>query len=94
MSLIKVDYNSLANASQTITSTARNIEGKLSDLKSMLQQMQWEGSDQASYHQAQMKWDQAMADIRQLLAEIGGAVQTAQENYMQTEQANASMWNG
>ena len=94
MSLIKVDYNSLEMASQTITSTARNIEGKLGDLKSMLAQMQWEGNDQASYNQAQLKWDQAMADIRQLLAEIGGAVTTAKENYMQTEQANASMWNG
>jgi 6 kDa early secretory antigenic target len=81
MSLIKVDYNTLDMASQTINGTARSIEEKLDSLKSMLQQMQWEGNDQASYHQAQMKWDQAMADIRQLLAEIGGAVNTARENY-------------
>jgi len=94
MSLIKVDYNTLDMASQTITGTARAVEEKLDSIKSMLAQMQWEGNDQESYHQAQMKWDSAMADIRQLLGEIGGAVNTARENYMQTEQANASMWNG
>jgi len=33
-----------------------------------------------------------VADLNQLLNEIGGAVGVARENYMNTESSNASMW--
>lgn len=92
MSEIVVNYAALENANSRIQATARGIEEKLDTLRSRLQRMQWDGEDQVAYAAHQAKWDQAIADLNGILAQIGGAVGTARENYMSTESNNAKVW--
>jgi len=92
MSMIKVDYAVLENATAQIRSISATIDEKLDSLRSQLQRLEWEGHDRQAYAAHQAKWDAAVADLNQLLNEIGGAVGVARENYMNTESSNASMW--
>lgn len=92
MSEILVNYAALENANGRIQTTAQGIEQKLADLRKRLQNMQWEGQDQAAYAQHQAAWDQAIGDLNAILQQIGSAVGTARENYMSTEANNAKVW--
>jgi early secretory antigenic target protein ESAT-6 len=92
MSEISVNYAALEAAEGQIKTISSGMEEKLSSLRSRLQQMQWEGEDRTRYAEHQAKWDSAVADLNAVLAQIGGAVGTANQNYQQTEQSNASMW--
>ncbi len=92
MTEIKVDYAALENARGQMQVIARTLDEKLDTLKSGLQKMQWEGSDQASYQAYQAQWDAAVRDINQILNEIGNAVGIARENYVNTETSNAKLW--
>lgn len=92
MSEISVNYAALQAAETQIKSISRAMDDKLAALRGRLQQIVWEGQDQQRYAEHQAKWDQAVADLNQVLAQIGAAVGVANSNYQQTEQANASMW--
>jgi WXG100 family type VII secretion target len=92
MSQIQVNYAALEAAEAQIKSISRGMDEKLAALRGQLQQMVWEGQDQQRYAEYQGKWDQAVADLNQVLAQIGAAVGVANSNYQQTEQANASKW--
>jgi WXG100 family type VII secretion target len=92
MSTIKVDYAVLEHAHTQMQSIARTLDEKLDTLKSMLQKIVWEGSDQQAYHAYQTQWDAAVRDINQILGEIGKAVGIARENYVTTETDNAKLW--
>ena len=92
MSEISVNYAALQAAETQIKSISRAMDDKLAALRGRLQQIVWEGQDQQRYAEHQAKWDQAVADLNQVLAQIGAAVGVAKSNYQQTEQANASMW--
>jgi WXG100 family type VII secretion target len=92
MSQITVNYAALEQGESTIKAIASAIEGKLSDLKGRLAKIEWDGSDRDAYNQYQLSWDNAVADMNQVLAKIGAAVATARENYQSTEQSNAQAW--
>jgi early secretory antigenic target protein ESAT-6 len=92
MSQISVNYAALQAAETQIKSISRAMDDKLAALRGRLQQVVWEGQDRQRYAEHQAKWDQAVADMNQVLAQIGAAVGVANSNYQQTEQANASMW--
>jgi 6 kDa early secretory antigenic target len=92
MTTIKVDYAALEHAQAQMQVIARTLDEKLDTLKSGLQKMHWEGSDQAAYHGYQQQWDAAVRDINQILGEIGKAVGIARENYVSTETNNAKLW--
>jgi len=92
MSEISVDYAALEAAEGQIKAIAQGMEDKLAALRAKLQQMVWEGQDQQKYQEYQGQWDRAVADLNQVLGQIGAAVGVANSNYQQTEQANAAMW--
>ena len=92
MSIINVDYAALEQGEATIRSISSAMEGKLSDLKGRLGRLQWEGSDRDAYNAYQQQWDNAVADMNQVLAKIAAAVGTARENYKNTESSNAQAW--
>ena len=68
---------------QTSASSASKIQGSLDDLKQYLQPLvaSWTGNASEQYNAHQAKWDQAAADLQQVLAAIGTAVQRAAEDY-------------
>ena len=92
MSGILVNYAALESANSQIQSIARSLDEKLDALRGRLQQIQWEGADQAAYQAHQQQWDTALRDINGILNQIGSAVGVARENYMSTEASNAKVW--
>jgi WXG100 family type VII secretion target len=91
-SFIRVEYGNLGDTAASLRNAAAAIEQILSTLRVQLQQITWDGQDRAAYQAAQARWDRAIADLNELLAGTGSAVDVAREEYARTEQANARMW--
>ena len=89
---ITVDYAAMEEAASAIQNASRTIDEKLSELDSQLKKIQWEGGDREAYLAHKKKWDDAIADMNQLLAQLSSAVTTAREGYGQTEQAGVQAW--
>ncbi len=87
---IFVDYAAMEEAAQALQTASRTIEEKLSELESQLKKIEWDGQDRQAYMAHKAKWDQAVADMNQLLLQIGGAVATARSGYGDTEQAGVN----
>jgi uncharacterized protein YukE len=68
------------------------IDSKLDGLRRRLEQMDWSGDDRKAYEVHKAQWDRSIKDLNLLLAEIGGAVGVAKENYLTTEMDNAKVW--
>lgn len=92
--MIKVNFAEVANASQSLSSSASKLEQLLGDLKQRLAPLEagYEGAAKEAWHAKQNEWNKAQDDLRQVLASIGMAVQQSGENYEQTEKANANRW--
>lgn len=89
---IFVDYAAMEEAAQALQTASRTIEEKLSELESQLKKIEWDGQDRAAYMAHKDKWNRAVADMNQLLNQIGGAVATARGGYGDTEQAGVNAW--
>lgn len=87
---IKVTFGELENAASSISGNASQIEQQLGDLKRYLQPLvsSWQGDAMEQYQQLQGKWDKSAADLQQVLASIGTAVQNAAQHYQEGENAN------
>lgn len=94
MSDLKVNFGGLSTAAADIQAGASQIEGRLNDMDQSLQPLRanWSGEASASYEAARAKWTSAITDMKALLAEIGTAVSTSNEDYQATERANAARW--
>jgi WXG100 family type VII secretion target len=91
---IFVNYQHLQDGEAQILQISQRIEQKLSDLKSRLGRIAWEGTDQQAYQTYQGQWDRAIADLNTILAKTGALVGSAHGNYKQTENSNTTVWNG
>lgn len=91
---IKVSFGALQSAAGSISSNAAKVQGSLDDLKSYLQPLvsTWTGAASEAYTAHQAKWDQAAADLQQVLAAIGTATQQAAEDYQTGEKTNTARW--
>jgi len=89
---ITVDYAAMEEAAAVIKSSSKTIEDKLSELDSQLKKIEWEGGDREAYLAHKAKWDQAIADMNQILLQISGAVATARQGYGDTEQSGVNAW--
>ncbi|MBT0994260.1 WXG100 family type VII secretion target [Cellulomonas sp. DKR-3] len=94
MSDLKVNFGGLSTAAADIQAGASQIEGRLNDMDQSLQPLRanWSGEASTSYEAARAKWTSAITDMKALLAEIGTAVSTSNEDYQATERANAARW--
>lgn len=92
MSLIQTNYAMMQDASSSISTISNQIGSDLDTLRTKLQNMDWEGDDREAYNTHQANWDSAIANLNTLLTEIGGAVNTACDNYMSTEAGNVKVW--
>jgi 6 kDa early secretory antigenic target len=94
MSEIKVNFQEIAAASQSINTTSNTLDSLLSDLKSNLAPIgaSYTGAASEAWQEKQRQWDTAYADLRQVLSSIAAAVGQAGENYQATEQANTNRW--
>ena len=76
----KQTYSSLVNEISTLES---QLQGNLSE---------WIGSAQTAYQQAQAQWNAAMADMQQVLSQLGMVIGTANTNYQSAESASTALW--
>ena len=90
--IIAVDYAAMEDAARALQSSSSTIENLSSELKSQLARIDWEGSDHQAYLAQQDKWDKALAEINDLLNQVGGAVNTAREGYGGVEQQGVQAW--
>ncbi|HVK24769.1 MAG TPA: WXG100 family type VII secretion target [Actinokineospora sp.] len=91
---IQVNFAEVAAASQSLSSTAGQLESLLNDLKSRLAPLQagYTGAAKEAWDAKQNEWNRAQDDLRQVLASIGMAVQQSGDNYEAVEKANAAKW--
>jgi len=91
---ITVDFQQLEGLAGDISSQASTLDSTLEDLKSRIAPVvaQWEGSASGAYAAAQSNWDNAAADLQQVLAQIATAVRAAGEAFQHGEQQNTSRW--
>ena len=91
---IKVAFGGLESAAGSISSNANKVQGSLDDLKQFLQPLvaTWTGNASEEYNAHQAQWDSAAADLQQVMAAIGTAVQRAAEDYKDGERTNAQRW--
>jgi 6 kDa early secretory antigenic target len=94
MTKISVTPAQMEAAQESINKISKDIDTKLDTLRSMLQQLDWEGTDRTAYQAHQAEWDRAVTDINNILNQIGGAVGIAKANYVTTEMNNARAWGG
>jgi WXG100 family type VII secretion target len=78
---------SFAQAYNGLTSTVSDLQGQLQSHLS-----NWEGSAQVAYHEAQTIWNQAIADMGQVISAMSSVIATANENYQNAERTNSQMF--
>jgi early secretory antigenic target protein ESAT-6 len=91
---IKVSFAGLSQGAADIGRSASMIQSHLDQLKRDLQPLvhDWTGHAADMYQGHQRDWDQAAADLQQVLASIGTAVSRAGEDYADGERNNANRW--
>jgi WXG100 family type VII secretion target len=94
VSEILVTFGELESARSSIQTTWANINREMEDLKRYLRPMveTWTGDASNAYQAHQAKWDRSVADLNQVLNQIGIALGTSNENYQASEAANRARW--
>ncbi|THV42427.1 WXG100 family type VII secretion target [Glycomyces buryatensis] len=94
MGRIAMSYEELDAAYSEILSQSGEMEGTLSDLRSQLDNMDWQGADLEAYNESKAQWDAAFEKINEILQGVGNAVNNAKERYQNTEASNAARFAG
>lgn len=81
--------------SEQIRGGATSIRNELNDLESKVSTLrgQWGGEAQASYDQAQRKWDVSIGELQQLLEQIAKSTQDISSGYTDTDNKAAGRFN-
>jgi WXG100 family type VII secretion target len=87
---IQLSYAQLEEATAEIARQSGSMNGTLEDLRSQLDNLDWDGEDKVSYEEAKLQWDQAFTKINDILDAVGRSVDNAKNRYQETEAANAS----
>lgn len=92
--MFKVEFGALQQAADDIKLGANNIDSKLQQMDQALAPLRsdWTGSASEAYTQAKAQWTSAISDMKQLLAELGSAVQSSHQDYTEGEKANTNLW--
>jgi early secretory antigenic target protein ESAT-6 len=88
------NFGALQQGQSDFQQTYNNVVTEVQTLESQLQTnlSQWVGSAQQAYHEAQSQWNAAMANMQQVLQQLGTVIGTANDNYQTAEQTNANLW--
>lgn len=89
---IKVNYGEMEQSAAEMKQCADAILATIDDLERKLLNLEWEGEDRTAYQEIT---DQMQADATaagEIVGQIGAAVQTASDNYRETEMSNKASW--
>ncbi|SDP12093.1 Proteins of 100 residues with WXG [Actinopolyspora xinjiangensis] len=96
MSEIRVSFEQLSAAAESLSQTATKIQAELDELENTIKPLveTWDGAAQEQYFQAQTAWDKAAQNMQEITAKMGMAVNAANESYQAGERANAAKFGG
>ena len=89
-------FGTLQQGEADFQRTYSSLQTEVSSLESQLRSSlsRWDGSAQAAYYQAQTQWNAAMANMAQVLSQLGAVIGTANDNYLNAESRNTALWGG
>lgn len=87
---IKVNYGSLESIVAQIRASVQELDDTLHQMEQRMEarKADWSGEDSDAYDVAREGWNQAMAQMRAILNDIGGGVQKSSTWFQDTEQGN------
>ncbi|MEV0302130.1 MULTISPECIES: WXG100 family type VII secretion target [Streptomyces] len=91
---IYVDYNHAEGAADDMVSQSKAIMSILANLEMELAELRnsWIGDDREVYSEVQAKWDNAVENIKNLLANHSHLLTDISNNYRYTEQNLSQRW--
>ncbi|WP_069169327.1 WXG100 family type VII secretion target [Streptomyces griseus] len=91
---IYVDYSHMQNAADDMVQQTKAIDSILTNLEAELQELQktWEGDDKAVYAQKQASWNNAVEEMKRILAENSALLNDVSDSYQYSEKSLTSLW--
>ncbi len=92
----RVQFGTLETSQADFLKTYSALQSTISTLDGQLRSnlAQWDGNAQQAYYAAKQVWDTAMADMANVVNQLGVVIGVANENYTNAERVNTAMWNG
>jgi WXG100 family type VII secretion target len=89
---LRVNHAGLDTAAEDLGRAVKSIDDRLNRLESELAPLRsdWTGSAQQAYTTAKAKWDNAMNEMKTLLAETSAAVTQSNAEYRAADQRGAA----
>lgn len=94
MSTFSVDSDALFAATATMRGTIERLQTESASLLAQLTQLQssWTGSAAVLFHGTLDQWRTTQLQVEESLGAIGHALAAAGQQYLEVEQANASLF--
>lgn len=91
---VLANFASLSEGEAAFAQSYNGLTSTVSNLQAQLQGSltSWEGSAQAAYHEAQTIWNNAIADMGQVITAMSSVIGEANINYQGAERTNSSMF--
>ena len=92
--VIRYQFGGIAAGVDDIRSTSIRITGLLDDLKARIQPMTavWEGESSAAYQDAQLRWDNAAAELNMILEAIARTAGEGNDRMAEINRQAAASW--
>lgn len=89
---LRVNHGGLEQAANDLRSTVQRIDERMDRLESELEGLRnsWEGDAQQAYVVAKAKWDGAINEMRDLLADTSATVSRSNDEYRAADQRGAA----
>lgn len=93
---IRVNHAALEHAAADMQQTVKDIDDRLNRLESELQPLRsdWAGNAQQAYTVAKTKWDTAIQEMKDLLAETHRSVTESNVQYQAADARGAAQFGG
>jgi WXG100 family type VII secretion target len=91
---MNVNFETLQQAEDDIAAQVAAIRSTIDDLERYLEShlSQWSGPARDAYAVVKSQWDQAVANMADVLQKAGAHVGTASDTYRATENKNVGIW--
>lgn len=93
---LRVNHGGLDVASQDLHRAVREIDDRLNRLEAELEGLRssWTGHAQEAYLRAKLTWDNAIAEMVQLLQDTSRTVAASNEDYRAADRRGAAAFDG
>ncbi|MFE0923324.1 WXG100 family type VII secretion target [Streptomyces nigra] len=92
--IIDVNYTVARQAIEELRAQTQQIASVLNNLEDELRPLiqSWEGDDRDTYHQVQMEWNQATANMGKLLDNTGELITFIHDGHIRDERKSVDGW--